>query len=97
MTPEGEQVGSTAIVLAAMRDPANRVALASLAAASAVSWIGLVVYEPAMSAIGFLVGWMLMMAAMMLPSIAPLVLLHRGSRVPLVVGYVAVWTAVGAI
>lgn len=44
---------------------------------------------------GFLAGWTLMMAAMMLPSIKPLVLLYRGPRVPLVVGYLAVWAGVG--
>ena len=50
-----------------------------------------------MGAAGFLAGWTLMMAAMMLPSIAPLVLLYRGPRAPLAVGYLAVWGAIGLL
>ena len=46
----------------------------------------------------FLVGWTLMMAAMMLPSIAPLVLLlHRGNRAALASGYLTVWAATGLL
>jgi predicted metal-binding membrane protein len=85
------------LVRAAVRDPANRLALAMLAAASAVSWIALGTYRSDMGPTAFLVGWTLMMAAMMLPSIAPLVLLYRGSRVWLALGYLIVWAAVGVV
>ena len=52
---------------------------------------------------GFVIAWLVMMAAMMLPSAAPLVLLYRvagpGARaintVFLVAGYLAVWAAFG--
>jgi predicted metal-binding membrane protein len=50
-----------------------------------------------MGAPGFLAGWTLMMAAMMLPSITPLVLLHRGSRALLAAGYLVVWAAIGLL
>ena len=69
----------------------------ALFAASAVAWVGLAGYEPPMSLPGFLAGWTLMMAAMMLPSIAPLALLYRGSRTGLIVGYLAVWGALGLV
>ena len=46
---------------------------------------------------GFLAGWTLMMVAMMFPSAAPLVLLHRGSTALLLAGYLAVWAAVGLV
>jgi predicted metal-binding membrane protein len=72
-------------------------ALAALAGASAAAWLVLVGYEPPMGVLGFLAGWTLMMAAMMLPSIAPLVRLHRGPRLPLATGYVAVWSAIGLL
>jgi predicted metal-binding membrane protein len=72
-------------------------ALVALIAASAVAWAGLVAYEPPMGLLGFTVGWTLMMAAMMLPSIAPLWLLYRGSRVGLATGYLAVWSVAGAL
>jgi predicted metal-binding membrane protein len=75
----------------------NTWALAALAGASAVAWLALVGYEPPMGLAGFLGGWTLMMAAMMLPSIAPLVLLYRGSRTLLATGYVAVWGAIGVL
>jgi predicted metal-binding membrane protein len=38
-----------------------------------------------------------MMAAMMLPSIAPLWLLYRGSRLRMAVGYLTVWSVVGVV
>jgi predicted metal-binding membrane protein len=46
---------------------------------------------------GFILAWTLMMAAMMLPSIAPLWLLYRGSRTGMAVGYLAVWGLVGVL
>ncbi len=65
--------------------------------AALAAWIALAAYEPPMGAAGFLAGWTLMMAAMMLPSAAPLVLLHRGSTSLLLVGYLAVWAAIGLL
>ena len=50
---------------------------------------------------GFVTAWTLMMAAMMLPSAAPLVLLYRKTATPgrtaqLVTGYLIVWASAGA-
>jgi predicted metal-binding membrane protein len=92
-----EHATTASLLRAATADPANRLAVGLLAAASVVSWIGLVVYEPGMGAPAFLLGWTLMMAAMMVPSIAPLVLLSRGPRPPIVLGYLVVWAAVGVV
>ena len=78
-------------------DRTTIIAVAAFVAASAVAWVALVTYEPPMGFLGFTVGWSLMMAAMMLPSIAPLLLLSRGSRVGMAVGYLAVWTVVGLV
>ncbi len=78
-------------------DRTTIIAIAALVAASAVAWVALVTYEPPMGFLGFTAGWSLMMAAMMLPSIAPLWLLSRGSRVGMAVGYLAVWSAVGVV
>ena len=75
----------------------DSVALVFLAAASAVAWVGLAGYGHAMGLVPFLGGWTLMMAAMMLPSIAPLVLLLRGNRVALAAGYLAVWAVSGLL
>ncbi len=58
-------------------------------------------HEMRMSATPFLVGWTVMMAAMMLPSVAPLAIVyHRSSRDPaatvaLTTGYLLVWAATG--
>lgn len=72
-------------------------ALLFLATATAVAWAGLAGYGHAMGLVPFLIGWTLMMAAMMLPSIAPLVLLYRGNRLVLAAGYLAVWAATGLL
>jgi predicted metal-binding membrane protein len=74
-----------------------RPAAAALLGGSAVAWLGLVAYEPPMGALGFLFGWTLMMAAMMLPSILPLAALHRGSDAGLAAGYLAAWSATGLL
>jgi predicted metal-binding membrane protein len=79
------------------RDRTIATAGVALAGATAVAWIGLAGYEPPMGLAGFLAGWTLMMAAMMLPSIAPLVLLYRGSRTRVAAGYLVVWGAVGLL
>jgi predicted metal-binding membrane protein len=78
-------------------DRTTIVALAALIAASAVAWTSLAIYEPPMGFTGFILAWTLMMAAMMLPSIAPLWLLYRGSRTGMAVGYLAVWGLVGVL
>lgn len=69
----------------------------ALLAVTALAWIGLAGYEPPMGLGGFLTGWTLMMVAMMLPSIVPLVLLYHGPRSLLVLGYLAVWGALGLL
>jgi predicted metal-binding membrane protein len=69
----------------------------ALGAASVLAWLVLAGYEPPMGLAGFLGGWTLMMAAMMLPSVAPLVLLYRGPRVPLAVAYLALWSVTGLV
>jgi predicted metal-binding membrane protein len=73
----------------------DRTALAALAGATLLAWIGLGRLDEPMGLAAFLFGWTLMMTAMMLPSIAPLVLLYRGSRTQLAVSYLAVWALVG--
>lgn len=80
-----------------VRDRPALVAVAALAAATALAWIGLAGYDPPIGLAGFLAAWTLMMAAMMLPSIAPLVLLYRGSRTLLAAGYLVTWGLVGVI
>ncbi|MDX6534990.1 MAG: hypothetical protein QOF68_2734 [Gaiellales bacterium] len=70
---------------------------AALLASSAVAWLLLAGYDAPMGLAGFLAGWTLMMTAMMLPSIAPLILLYRGSRTTLVSAYLATWAAIGLL
>jgi predicted metal-binding membrane protein len=76
-------------------------ALAGLAGVTAAAWVVLIRRGEAMEMepVPFVGAWTLMMTAMMLPSIAPLVLLVRGSRrAPtgvLVAGYLGVWAATG--
>jgi predicted metal-binding membrane protein len=78
-------------------DRTTVLALAALVAASAIAWVLLVTYEPPMGFAAFALAWTLMMAAMMLPSIAPLWLLYQGSRLGMAVGYLFVWSVVGAV
>jgi predicted metal-binding membrane protein len=68
-----------------------------LLGASALAWVAVVAYEPPMGAVGFLLGWTLMMAAMMLPSILPLAALHRGGDAGLAAGYLVTWSATGLL
>jgi predicted metal-binding membrane protein len=79
------------------RDRTTAAAAAAVVVATALAWVGLAGYEPPMGLAGFLAGWTLMMAAMMLPSIAPLALLYRGPRTRLAVGYLVVWGATGLV
>jgi predicted metal-binding membrane protein len=80
----------------------NRWTAMALAAAAAIAWLvtlaasGRMVVGPVM----WVAAWTIMMAAMMLPSAAPLVLLYsRGApsraTLLLVFGYLAVWAAAG--
>jgi predicted metal-binding membrane protein len=70
---------------------------ALLLAAAAVAWLAVAAYEPRMGAVGFLVGWTLMMAAMMLPSIVPLAALLPGGQAGLAAGYLSTWAASGLV
>ena len=71
--------------------------LAAIVLATLAAWIVLVRLDMmASKPVAFLGGWVVMMAAMMLPSMAPLVLVYgpRG-RARLVLGYLLVWAAAG--
>ena len=76
----------------------DKLALISLAAATALAWAVLLGSGHAMGFVPFLAGWTLMMTAMMLPSITPLVLLlHRSNRFALAFGYLTVWSVTGLL
>jgi predicted metal-binding membrane protein len=79
------------------RDRATAATGVAFGAATVVAWLVLAGYEPPMGLAGFLAGWTLMMAAMMLPSIAPLLLLYRGPRAPLAASYLVIWGAIGLV
>jgi predicted metal-binding membrane protein len=70
---------------------------AVLLAAAALAWLAVAAYEPTMGPGGFLVGWTLMMAAMMLPSIVPLAALVPGGQTALAAGYLSTWAATGLV
>jgi predicted metal-binding membrane protein len=70
---------------------------AVLLAAAALAWLAVAAYEPPMGPAGFLVGWTLMMAAMMLPSIVPLAALVPGGQTALAAGYLSTWAATGLV
>ena len=92
-----DRTSAAAGVALVARDRTTAAAGIALVAATALAWVGLVGYEPPMGLAGFLAGWTLMMAAMMLPSIAPFALLYRGPRTRLAVGYLVVWGATGLV
>lgn len=73
--------------------------VAALAAVSAAGWVLTASWagEEPMRAVPFVAAWTAMMAAMMTPSVAPLVLLHRrrGRTASLLAGYLLVWAAFG--
>jgi predicted metal-binding membrane protein len=91
-------IGETSVLLVAA-------AVAWLATIGIAAGMGVVPGTMGLSLLGFLGAWTMMMAAMMLPSIAPLTSLyartvqgHRVRRISLLsVGYLAVWAAVGVI
>ncbi len=69
--------------------------LAAIAAVALAAWVVLLVGAPtADSAAAFLVGWVVMMVAMMLPAAAPMILRYRlsqGARtIVFVAGYLLV-------
>ena len=74
---------------------------AVLAAVAVAAWAALLRSgEQGMDAPAFLAAWLVMMAAMMLPSAAPLVLVYRrgasaAATAALTTGYLALWAAVG--
>ncbi len=75
----------------------STMALAALLLGTFAAWIVLMRLDMAApQPVAFLVAWAVMMAAMMLPSAAPLVLVYgsRG-RGRLVFGYLLVWAAIG--
>ena len=73
--------------------------LVLLVVVTAAAWSALAadVGGDAAAPAAFLLGWLVMMAAMMLPSVTPLVLLYARQHrpAPLVFGYLLVWAAVG--
>jgi predicted metal-binding membrane protein len=75
----------------------------ALGAVAVAAWVWLLQGGgEGMGAPAFLAGWAVMMAAMMLPSAAPLVLVYRRgasgvSTAALVAGYLGVWAAVGLL
>ena len=91
-------IGETSVLLVVA-------AAAWLATIEIARGMGVVPGTMGLSLLGFLGAWTLMMAAMMLPSIAPLTSLYartmQGRRVQrlsaLTVGYLTVWAAVGVI
>jgi predicted metal-binding membrane protein len=80
---------------------------AGLAAITLAAWIALVAGLPMSDAPTFLVAWVVMMAAMMLPSSAPMFLLYRVSAsdqplgdlrtIAFGAGYLLVWAIVGLV
>lgn len=85
------------MTLSIPRDLSTVWAAVSLVVATTLAWIGLAAAPHSMALTGYLAAWTLMMTAMMLPSIAPLVLLYRGSRIVLALGYLLVWSALGLV
>ena len=82
----------TAAPATALTAPLAAILLATLAAWATLLQLDMMTPRPAV----FVAGWTVMMTAMMLPSAAPLVLLHRGEgRMRLVLGYLVVWAALG--
>jgi predicted metal-binding membrane protein len=90
-TSTGETISFTAL----LRE--RTLVAAALALATALAWVALARAPMAMGLLPYLAVWSLMMAAMMLPSIAPLVLLHEKQRVLLAAAYLTVWGATGVL
>jgi len=96
--------------------PVATAIIAALLVCAAAAWLLTAQHAASMAGMGgvamlgaglFLVTWVLMMVAMMFPTIAPMVLTHasivrsRGERawptVAFVFGYLVIWTAVGLV
>jgi len=83
------------------------VTAAGLAVITLAAWIALIAGTPMMDPATFLVAWIVMMVAMMVPSSAPMFLLYRVSAsdgprgelrtLAFGAGYLLVWAVVGAI
>lgn len=79
-------------------DPATS---AAIAVATALAWLGMLLWVDGGRAFGtYVAAWTVMMVAMMLPSAAPFVLLYRKGSSPaatarLVAGYLSIWAATG--
>ena len=101
---------------AALPRPVATAIIVALLACAAAAWLLTIQQASSMSGMGgvamfgaglFLVTWVLMMVAMMFPTIAPMVLTHasivrsRGEgsvpTVAFVLGYLVVWTAAGLV
>ena len=99
------------VPLAAQRRAFSPLAVATIAA-GAGAWVAFAIWMGNMPGVGadlgaatFAGSWALMMAAMMLPSMTPVVSLydrmrvghrmHRGATAAFVAGYLAMWTAIG--
>lgn len=101
---------------AALPRPVATAIIVALLACAAAAWLLTIQQASSMSGLGgiamfgwglFLVTWVLMMVAMMFPTIAPMVLTHasivrsRGEgsvpTVAFVLGYLVVWTAAGLV
>ena len=99
-----------------LRRPVAVTIVAALLVCAAAAWLFIAGQAPSMSGTGgmamlgaglFLAIWVVMMVAMMFPSVAPMVLVHarivrsRGEgavpTVSFVVGYLVVWTAAGLV
>lgn len=99
-----------ALIDSAVRRPRD---VAAVALAGALAWVGVLLFirgsamgmgsTMGLSIVGFLGGWTLMMAAMMLPAVAPVAALYvrsferpDGRRMTeFVLGYLLVWAAIG--
>lgn len=82
----------------------DRTTVAALTVTAAAAWLVTLrtAHEMELGAAAFLGSWTAMMAAMMLPSAAPLVLLYRrsapaGQALALTAGYLLVWSALGLL
>lgn len=81
----------------ATRQPLSAKPLAVLIAVTLAAWVALVTFElNATHPVVFLMGWTVMMTAMMLPSAAPLVRVYgQRGRGRLALGYLLTWACTG--
>jgi predicted metal-binding membrane protein len=100
----GETLAAASAVSGEVLTRTRRLAVVALLyAAAAAAWWSTASAAMPLGLPAFLAGWLVMMAAMMLPALAPVVILYlraarRGTVAPVSVfvgGYLLVWTAVG--